>query len=110
LAPLAQKIDGIYKAGPRYREWGYYYPFWYAPVSTYDPAYKKYDGIGFKNVLETIEEPRYHMAHLRPANSFKWPPHPERTVASGLLFSVATCGLPLPLNWKPWIWRRMVIA
>jgi hypothetical protein len=83
LVPLSQKIDGIYKAGPRYIENAYYYPFWYAPVSEYDPAYKKYDGIGFKPVLKTIEEPQYHMSHLRPANTYLWPPHPERTVNKG---------------------------
>jgi hypothetical protein len=80
LVPLSQKVDGLYKAGPRYVESGYYLPFWYAPVSEYDPAYKKYDGIGFKPVLKTIEEPKYHMAHLRPANSYLWPPCPERTI------------------------------
>ncbi len=80
LVQLAQKVDGMYKAGPRYIENGYYLPFWYAPVSEYDPAYKKYDGIGFKPVLKTIVEPQYHMAHLRPANSYLWPPHPERTI------------------------------
>jgi uncharacterized repeat protein (TIGR04076 family) len=80
LVPLSQKIDGIYKAGPRYVENAFYYPFWYAPVSEYDPGYKKYDGIGFKPVLKTIIEPQYHMAHLRPANTYTWPPHPERTV------------------------------
>jgi uncharacterized repeat protein (TIGR04076 family) len=80
LVPLSQKVDGLYKAGPRYIENAFYYPFWYAPVSEYDPAYKKYDGIGFKPVLETIEEPQYHMANLRPANSYLWPPYPERTI------------------------------
>jgi hypothetical protein len=50
-------------------------------VSTYDPSLKKYDGIGFKPVLKTIEDPQYCMSKLRPANSFIWPPHPERTVA-----------------------------
>jgi uncharacterized repeat protein (TIGR04076 family) len=80
LIPLAQKVDGLYKAGPRSIENAYYYPFWYAPVSEYDPSYKKYDGIGFKPVLQTIVEPQYHMANLRPANSYLWPPHPKRTV------------------------------
>jgi uncharacterized repeat protein (TIGR04076 family) len=84
LASLSQKIDGMYKAGPRYVDNGFYYPFWYAPVSEYDPDYKKYDGIGFRNVLKTIEEPQYHMAHLRPANSFTWPPYPQRTVNRGV--------------------------
>ena len=83
LAPLAAKIDGLYKAGPRYVENAFYYPFWYAPVSEYDPSYKKYDGIGFKPVLKTIVEPKYHMAHLRPAHTYEWPPYPERIVNKG---------------------------
>ncbi|MBN1191980.1 MAG: hypothetical protein JXA46_19670 [Dehalococcoidales bacterium] len=89
LTQLAQKVDGLYKAGPRYVESGYYLPFWYAPVSEYDPAYTKYDGIGFRPVLKTIVEPQYHMAHLRPANSFLWPPHSERTVSKGIFMQ---CG------------------
>jgi uncharacterized repeat protein (TIGR04076 family) len=83
LIPLAQKVDGLYKAGPRYVENAFYYPFWYAPVSEYDPSYKKYDGIGFKPVLKTIEEPQYHMAHLRPPHTYTWPPYPERTIMKG---------------------------
>jgi uncharacterized repeat protein (TIGR04076 family) len=83
LAPLSAKISDIYKAGPRYLENAFYYPFWYAPVSEYDPSYKKLDGIGFKPVLKTITEPQYHMANLRPANSYLWPPHPERTIGKG---------------------------
>jgi uncharacterized repeat protein (TIGR04076 family) len=84
LEMLTPKVIALYKAGPRYRETGYYLPFWYAPVSEYDPSYKKYDGIGFKPVLKTIEEPKYHMAHLRPPNTYLWPPHSEQTVMKGV--------------------------
>jgi uncharacterized repeat protein (TIGR04076 family) len=84
LSMLSQKVQNLYTAGPRYIEPGYYHPFWYASVSTYDPSLKKYDGIGFKPVLKTIEDPQYSMSKLRPANSFKWPPHPERTVAKDI--------------------------
>lgn len=84
LPTLAPKVADLYAAGPRYVDPGYYYPFWYAPVSVYDKSMKKYDGLGFRSVLKTIEEPKYHMAHLRPKDSFKWPPHPERTVAKGV--------------------------
>jgi uncharacterized repeat protein (TIGR04076 family) len=84
LSMLSQKVQNLYTAGPRYIEPGYYHPFWYASVSTYDPSLKKYDGIGFKPVLKTIEDPQYSMSRLRPANSFKWPPHPERTVAKDI--------------------------
>lgn len=84
LTPLSQKVQNLYTAGPRYIEPGYYHPFWYAPVSTYDPSLKKYDGIGFRPVLKTIEDDKYGMSKLRPANSFKWPPHPERTVSKAV--------------------------
>jgi uncharacterized repeat protein (TIGR04076 family) len=84
LSVLSQKVQNLYTAGPRYIEPGYYHPFWYASVSTYDPSLKKYDGIGFNPVLKTIEDPQYSMSKLRPANSFKWPPHPERTVAKDI--------------------------
>jgi len=78
---LTQKMLDLHAAGPRYVEPQYYYPFWYAPVSANDPNLKKYDGRGFKNVLETIVAPKYHMANLMPADAWKWPPHEERTVA-----------------------------
>ena len=78
---LAQKILDLHAAGPRYVEPPYYYPFWYAPVSVKDPSSKKYDGRGFKNVLENIIAPKYHMANLMPADAWKWPPHEERTIA-----------------------------
>lgn len=65
----------------------YYHPFWYARPSTYDPGMKKYDGIGFKPLLQTIEDPRYGMSNLRPAKSFIWPPHPERTVARDVMLT-----------------------
>ncbi len=57
----------------------YYYPFHYAPVSRKAPENAKYDGLGFRNVLETPVEPRYHMAHLYP-NPCTWPPPAERII------------------------------
>jgi uncharacterized repeat protein (TIGR04076 family) len=81
LPMVAEKVAALYAAGPRYVDPAYYFPFWYAPASTYDPSLKKYDGIGFKPILHTVEDIKYGMSALRPSNSFKWPPHPERTVA-----------------------------
>lgn len=78
---LTPKVAALHCAGPRYVNPESYYPFWYAPCSKVDPSKKKYDGLGFKNVLETLEIPPYHMARLIDPNAFKWPPHPERTVA-----------------------------
>ena len=85
LGMLGQKVQNLYNAGPRYVEPAHWLPFWYAPVSTYDPDLKKYDGIGFKPVLRTIPDEQYSMTKLRPGNSFKWPPHPERTIAKEIM-------------------------
>ncbi len=80
LAPLVvPKLIELHAAGPRYRDTLYYYPFLYSPVSVEEPSLKKYDGAGFRNVLETYTEPKYHMANLA-SSGFKWPPPAERTV------------------------------
>jgi uncharacterized repeat protein (TIGR04076 family) len=80
LAPLVvPKLIELHAAGPRYRETLFYYPFLYSPVSVEDPALKKYDGAGYRNILQTYQEERYHMANLA-SSGFKWPPPRERTV------------------------------
>jgi uncharacterized repeat protein (TIGR04076 family) len=80
LLPLVMpKILELHAAGPRHRDLMFYYPFLYSPVSALDPAMKKYDGIGYRNVLETYSEPRYHMANLASAG-FKWPPPAEQVI------------------------------
>lgn len=77
-------VQNVHTVGPSYKPPHYYYPFWYAPISVDDPSLKKYDGLGFRNVLETAVEPQYHMANLKPRGAFDWPPPPpnERNVAS----------------------------
>ncbi len=81
--PLAMPVIGaVHKVGPKWKNNPYYFPFWYAPLSVDDPSLKKYDGLGFRNVLETIVEPKYHMAGLQPPGAFIWPPLDKRTVAS----------------------------
>jgi uncharacterized repeat protein (TIGR04076 family) len=82
---LIPKVNALWSAGPRYVEPAYYYPFWYASLSESDPGQKKYDGLGFKNVLKTIVEPPSHLAHLQPPDAFKWPPHGERTIAKDIM-------------------------
>ena len=77
---LTQKAVGLHAAGPRYIQPEFYYPFHYVPCSVKDPSKKKYDGRGFRNVLETRVEPKYHMATLVGPDASKWPPHTERTV------------------------------
>ena len=85
LTPLlVPKMMELWAAGPRWVDSMHYVPFWYAPVSAKDPSLKKYDGLGFRNVLETYVEPKYHMANLVTPNAFKWPPHPEKTVAKDM--------------------------
>ncbi|MGD0657179.1 MAG: hypothetical protein ABSD38_03865 [Syntrophorhabdales bacterium] len=77
---LTPKVAALYQAGPRYVEPPSHYPFWYAPPSVRDPLKKVYDALGYKPVLNTLIESKYHMANLAPLNAFKWPPHSERTV------------------------------
>jgi hypothetical protein len=89
-AVLVPKMIGVYAAGPRsLPEPMVYFPFWYAPVSRRDPGKKKYDGIGFRNVLHTEVEPEGSIASLQPEHAFRWPPCGERIV--GLDTSIVTC-------------------
>jgi hypothetical protein len=90
MAPiLIPRMMPLYATGPRFVSPGYYYPFWYAPVSVSDPEQKKYDGLGFRNVFETITEDKYHMRNLQPLDAFTWPPSKERKIARGI---GAVCG------------------
>jgi uncharacterized repeat protein (TIGR04076 family) len=77
---IAPKVSALYQAGPRYVEPAHYCPFWYAPPSVDDESKKVYDGLGFRPVLSTHVEPRYHMANLAPPGAFKWPPQAPGTV------------------------------
>ncbi len=72
---LTPKVAAIYTVGPRHAEPLHYFPFWYPPLSVKDPSPKKYDGPKFNNVLETVEEPPYHMARLQPPTRFQVAPH-----------------------------------
>jgi hypothetical protein len=90
-AQVVPKMMGMFAAGPRKIPTPvFYYAFWYAPVSRKDPSKKKYDGIGFSNVLQTMVEPNNSLASLQPRHAFQWPPVDERTVA--MESSVVTCG------------------
>jgi uncharacterized repeat protein (TIGR04076 family) len=86
---LIPRMMPLCAAGPRIIQHGYYFPFWYAPVSVKDPSLKKYDGLGFRNVLKTIVEPPHHMARLTPPEAFNWPPQNERIVGRNI---TVVCG------------------
>ena len=81
---VAAKVNVLHMAGPRYAEPLSFYPHWYCPPSVPDAAEQKNDGLGFKNVLRTIDPPARDMANLRPPGSFVWPPHEEGGVARSL--------------------------
>ena len=81
---LIPRMMSLCAPGPRFISPGYYFPFWYSPLSVKDPSLKKYDGLGFRNVFKTITESKYHMRNLQPLDAFTWPPQEERTVAKGV--------------------------
>ncbi|MFH0915461.1 MAG: TIGR04076 family protein [bacterium] len=74
---IVPKVMALHQAGPRYVEWASYYPFWYCSLSVPDPEMKKYDGLGFRNVLKTVVPPKHDMARLTPPGAFEWPPNEE---------------------------------
>ena len=76
---VVPKMMELHAAGPRYRDYLYYYPFLYSPKSVEDPGRKKYDGLGFKNVFTDYKEPKYSIANMSGSSAFKWPPPQERT-------------------------------
>jgi hypothetical protein len=80
---IAPKVSALHQAGPRYVEWGAYYPFWYCPPSFKDLSQRKYDGLGFRNNLTTVVPPKYDMANLVPSEAFLWPPHEKRDILMG---------------------------
>ena len=71
---IVPKVEALHQAGPRYVEWFSYYPFWYCALNKPDPAMKKYDGLGFSNVLQTAVPPPFDMANLVGSEAFRWPP------------------------------------
>ena len=77
---ITQLVASLFHAGPRYADPMSHSVFWYAPVSVHDDNYRKYDGMGFRNVLKTIREPEYHMANLTIPGAFTWPPPANGTM------------------------------
>src|SRR5512143_380076 len=59
MRPLTEKMSALYSSGGRHREGempGQYLPFWHSPISVLAPENKKYDGVGFKPLLEIPED------------------------------------------------------
>ncbi len=59
MVPFVQKVSALYNSGGRHHEGevpNSYTPFLHSPYSVYDPAYKKYDGVGFRPTLERPEQ------------------------------------------------------
>jgi uncharacterized repeat protein (TIGR04076 family) len=79
---VVPKMMELHAAGPRYKDYLFYYPFLYAPLSVDDPEAKKTDGLGYKNVLANYTEPKYSMANLASSGAFKWPPMEKRPTTS----------------------------
>jgi uncharacterized repeat protein (TIGR04076 family) len=75
------KMIALHQAGPRYVEWASYCPFWYRGNSAADPGRAKHDGLGFRNILETITPPGHDMATLAPPGAFTWPPSETASIA-----------------------------
>jgi uncharacterized repeat protein (TIGR04076 family) len=71
---VVPKVEALHQMGPRYVEAFSYYPFWYCSLSVPDPQMKKYDGLGFRNVLKNPAPARYDMATLVNQEAFTWPP------------------------------------
>jgi uncharacterized repeat protein (TIGR04076 family) len=79
---IVPKVEAMHQAGPRYVEWITHYPFWYCSLSAPDPEMKKYDGLGFKNVLKTVVPPPFDMANLISPEVFTWPPSEKEGLQS----------------------------
>jgi uncharacterized repeat protein (TIGR04076 family) len=59
LPKFGQVFRDLFASGGRHKEGeipASYYPFFHSPHSVYDPAFKKYDGVGFRPTLERPEE------------------------------------------------------
>ena len=84
LPGLGQAFKALVASGGRHREGenpSSYFPFWHSPLSVYDPAYKKYDGVGFRPTLERPEE-GYRFVADGPL--FDTPPGGEFIIGKGM--------------------------
>lgn len=109
---IAQAAYALQTAGPRYKNPGFYNLFWYAGNSAIDLEKKKYDGNGFRPILEQWDNPSPHVCCLQDPNAFHWPPAKGRPVMRDVMvmcpdsrtgacfkveaFDLATAGYQLP--------------
>ena len=77
VGPAITRMMEIARLGPRAISPLWYMPFWYAPVSRKDPGNKKYDGLGFRNVLDTF--PRLRIMRLRCSRKAPTPGRPRKS-------------------------------
>lgn len=112
MPKLAEMMNIVRAAGPRYVVPGHYNQFWFSVNSTRDEEYKKFDGNGWRPINKMYDEPKYHVRCLQDPNAFQWPIPEENLVMTdvvipcpdsrtGALFKIevydlATAGMDLP--------------
>jgi len=70
MVPFVEKVSALYNSGGRHAEDEIpqsYTPFLHSPFSVYDPAYRKYDGVGFR---PTLERPEQNYKFIRDVTKF----------------------------------------
>ncbi len=83
LGPVGQAFNALFASGGRHKENeapGAYFPFWHSPLSLYDPAYKKYDGVGFR---PTLERPDENYKYVADETLFDEPPGGKYIIGEG---------------------------
>ena len=84
MAPVfGRAFNDLLASGGRHKEGeapGSYFPFWHSPLSVYDPAYKKYDGVGFR---PTPERPEEDYKFIADETLFDTPPGGKYVIGKG---------------------------
>jgi uncharacterized repeat protein (TIGR04076 family) len=83
LEPVGRAFTALFASGGRHKEGeapGSYYPFWHSPLSLFDPAYAKYDGVGFR---ATLERPDEGYVFVADETLFDVPPGGKYVIGSG---------------------------
>ncbi|OGN98292.1 MAG: hypothetical protein A2Y89_06045 [Chloroflexi bacterium RBG_13_51_18] len=84
MAPvLGRAFNDLLASGGRHKEGeppGSYFPFWHSPLSIYDPACKKYDGVGFR---PTPERPEEDYKFIADETLFDTPPGGKYNIGQG---------------------------